>query len=174
MIGVSAPSSADSLLALAKFVQSPELQARLEELREAESKATAAREETEQKLKELEEVTAKVAAEQKELDGLKKRLEGLPEKEAALEARIKEQAEAHAERSAALNVKEAEFRKGQRDLARSRMQAWQEAHERTAALELKERELEERKKTHEEDKTRHEEWLGKLQKVLEERNGDGN
>ncbi len=79
MVGITAPSGADTLLALAKFVQSPELQDKLKELQAAEEAANKAASNATEALKAL-------ADKEEKLKALELKFISLPQREAALVA----------------------------------------------------------------------------------------
>src|SRR5258707_13993241 len=79
MVGITAPSGADTLLALAKFVQSPELQDKLKELQAAEEAANKAASNAADALKAL-------ADKEEKLKALELKFIRLPQREAALVA----------------------------------------------------------------------------------------
>src|SRR5258707_6473514 len=76
MVGITAPSGADTLLALAKFVQSPELQDKLKELQAAEEAANKAASNAADALKAL-------ADKEEKLKTLELKFISLPQREAA-------------------------------------------------------------------------------------------
>lgn len=168
MFGVSAPSSADSLIALAKFVQSPELQARLEELQKAEAAASEANLQAEKQLERAKEALAAALSEQKKLEDLKKKLESLPEREKALAEKAKKQEAELEDRVAVVKKVEGELVNARVAHSKNVKNTEDSLKAREQAVSAREIALAEMQKEHEAGVLRHAAWVDRIRAAVKE------